>query len=541
MSKSDSPRPPKPVVQVIVDALASRVVRPALAEGKLPNFAAIIERGGVRWDCTSIFPSITPAATCALTTGEYPDRTHIAGAYWYDPEEGQVAYFGDDIWTILTENPGRYVNDFQIGLNFHRLKAPTVFERLEEVGHPTAALNSMWFRGPHPHSIREPAEVKLAPGVNLAKRLTGPTVITLADFCRSGGVDGGEPLEGPGGPTRRYGFHDEATSAFLLDLFGRTHPPAYTLAYFPNNDFESHENGPKNALPVLEEVDKTLGELFSLCGGVDDFLNTFAFLMTGDHSQTDCADDPTDREIDLKEVLSDFTVVHGGDDWDSGEELLVCPNMRAAQIYLATDGPSLEDVRDSLLDCSRIDQAIWRTPIHRSGGPNPGQEPTTFHVATAERGTLRFTPASGPEAAEVSGWATVVDRYGNRWRYEGDLDALDGTIDEGAGADGADLVTFPDYPNAFERITTSFFPESGALWATAVSGGEFRLPRTTTHVGGSHGSLHKLDSASPLIFGGLPDDVTVPEHPRTVDVVPLAMQSLNVDPPWQPGAGRVIE
>ncbi|NNJ27140.1 alkaline phosphatase family protein [Alienimonas chondri] len=541
MSDSADPRPPKPVVQVIVDALASRVVRPAIDAGKLPNVAAVIERGGVRWDCTSIFPSITPAATCALTTGQYPDRTHIAGAYWFDPETNEVAYFGDDIWTILAESPGRYIHDFQIGLNFHRLKADTVFEMLEEVGHSTAALNSMWFRGPHPHALHTPVEFELAPGVSMATELLGPTVMTLADFCRSGGVEGGEPLEAPGGPTRRYGFHDEATSQFLLDLYGRNRPPAYTLAYFPNNDFESHEHGPQNALPVLEQLDKTLGGLFALYGGVDSFLEKFAFLMTGDHSQADCDDDPNAREIDLTEVLSDFSVVHGGEDWERGEQLLVCPNMRAAQIYLSEDGPSLEQVRDAVLTCERIDQAIWRTPIHRTGGPNPGNEPTMFYVATANRGTLRFSPASGPEAVELPGGATAVDRYGNLWRYEGDLKALDGRIESGGGADGVDLITFPDYPNAFERITTSFFPESGALWATAFPGSEFRLPRTTTHFGGSHGSLHQLDSASPLIFGGLPDDVAMPDHPRTVDVVPLAMRCLNATPPWEPGEGRVVE
>ncbi|QDT17078.1 alkaline phosphatase family protein [Alienimonas californiensis] len=537
MSESVEPRPPKPVVQVIVDALASRVVRPALEDGKLPHIAKLVEREGVRWDCTSIFPSITPAATCALTTGQYPDRTHIAGAYWYDPEEKDVAYFGDDIWTILAENPGEYVNDFQIGLNFHRLKADTVFEMLEEAGHPTAALNSMWFRGPHRHEISPPAELELAPGVEFAKELTGPTVLTLADFCRSGGVDGGPALEGPGGPTRRYGFHDQTTSAFLLNLFGQMHLPAYTLAYFPNNDFVSHEDGPRNAVHVLEKLDRTLGGLFALFGGVEKFLETFAFLMTGDHSQTDCAENPKAREIDLTDVLAEFTVVHGGESWKGGEDILACPNMRAAQLYLSEDGPSLETVRDALLRCERVDQVIWRTPIHRAGGPGPGEERTTFHVATAERGTLRFTPADGPEAAAAPGWKQAVDDYGNRWRYEGDLAALDGAVT--AGEDGADLIRFKHYPNAFERIATSFFQESGALWATAIPGAEFRLPRTTTHAGGSHGSLHLFDSASPLIFGGLPDDVIVPEHPRTVDVVPLAMRCLHVQPPWEPGQGRV--
>ncbi|MCA9022111.1 MAG: alkaline phosphatase family protein, partial [Planctomycetaceae bacterium] len=72
----------KKVILVIIDALASRVVQPALQKGLLPNFQQLIERGVLRRECTSIFPSITPAATCALATGAYPFEHGISGAYW---------------------------------------------------------------------------------------------------------------------------------------------------------------------------------------------------------------------------------------------------------------------------------------------------------------------------------------------------------------------------------------------------------------------------------------------------------------------------
>ena len=534
--RSPADRPAKPVVQVIVDALASRVVRPALEAGELPNLAAVADRGGVNWDCTSIFPSITPAATCALTTGEYPDRTHIAGAYWYDPLEDDVAYFGDDLWTILAEDPSKYVNDFQIGLNYHRLKADTVFERVHAAGKTAAALNSMWFRGDVRHEVTNTGKFLSATGIGMEQAVMGPDVLTLADFLRSPGLDGGPELDGPGGVTRRFGFHDEATGAFLLDLFNRETLPDYTLAYFPNNDFESHDRGPHEALFAVKAVDATLGGLFALFGGVDEFLGRFAFLMTGDHSQADCLDDADARRIDLTEVLADFRVTLGGEGPEEEDEILACPNMRAAQIYLVSDVEE-DRVRDALLASDKIDQVIWRTPRRdrqdRSGALPDG--PTVYHVATADRGNLQFTVAgAGPGNAtgRGGGWTVTEDRFGNRWAYDGDLATVGGRDDGGT-------FRSADYPNALERIATSFFPESGELWATAHPGREFLLPRTTTHPGGSHGSLHVLDSASPLFHAGLPEDVRVPEEVRTVDVIPLALACLKVDSPWKPGEGRI--
>ncbi|HBJ35797.1 MAG TPA: hypothetical protein DDZ51_13835, partial [Planctomycetaceae bacterium] len=69
---------------VVIDALASRVVRPALEAGRLPTMQRLSEAGAVDWRCTAIFPSITPAATAALVTGEHPCATGINGAYFYD-------------------------------------------------------------------------------------------------------------------------------------------------------------------------------------------------------------------------------------------------------------------------------------------------------------------------------------------------------------------------------------------------------------------------------------------------------------------------
>ena len=76
----------KKVLLIIIDALASRVVQPALNSNRLPNFNRLYEAATLRSESISIFPSITPAATSSLITGVYPQKHGISGAYWYIPD-----------------------------------------------------------------------------------------------------------------------------------------------------------------------------------------------------------------------------------------------------------------------------------------------------------------------------------------------------------------------------------------------------------------------------------------------------------------------
>jgi hypothetical protein len=120
----------------------------------------------------------------------------------------------------------------------------------------------------------------------------------------------------------------------------------------------------------------------------------------------------------------------------------------------------------------------------------------------------------------------VEDEYGNRWAWEGDLSAVEGRVDE------AKCLTCGDYPNAFERISSAMQEaKSGHLWVTALPGYEFCLPHVSIHVGGgSHGALHKGDSLSPLIVAGGPDQLGLPKTPRSIDIAPLCLRLLGLDP-----------
>lgn len=510
----------KKTILIVIDALATRVVQPALKQGRLPHFDQLIQQGLFCPECISIFPSITPAATCAIATGGYPFEHGISGAYWYDRERDEVAYFGSDLAAIMNKGMGQYLNDFQIKMNMERLLIPTIFERIELHGALTdTVINYMWYRGTVAHETAAPLLLNLTPGINLASSMQGPHTMFLGDFVSTSLF--GTPPSARGGLSRRFGFHDEATADYLLTLSEQNCLADFTLAYFPNNDFQSHEQGPENAVEVLEAVDATLGKLIASRGGIYNFLSEYAILITGDHSQSDL---DADSGIDLNQVLQEFSLVEAGSAWHDSKELMVCPNMRSAQIYLR---PGIwerrNDVIQSLLKSPDIDQVIWCDDDH---GLNGSQQPA-FHVVTSDRGQLVFKPT------EISK-GKAVDDFGTPWLWDGDLAAVDAQH----SADGK--LEFKNYPNAFERIAGCFSEQTGNIWITARLGKEFCLPNLKCNPAGSHGSLHALDSTAPLIAAGLPTDIKLPAKMRITDITPLCLQLLGLDPPRQPGASPIL-
>lgn len=509
----------KKVLLIIIDALASRVVRKAFEDGELQNFKKLSEQGTLKTECTSIFPSITPAATCSIITGAYPAEHGISGAYWYDTENEEVAYFGSDLPAIMNEGLDSYITDFQIRLNMERLKIPTIFERIEkEKSLKAAVINFMWYRGTVDHQTTVPLLLKLTPGVSMATEMHGPHLMYLGDFVSTPVND--INLAPRGGLTRRYGFHDESTADYLLALVEGNALPEFTLAYFPNNDFDSHKVGPMLALNTLKEVDELLGKLFEAAGGLEKFLEQYSILITGDHSQSDLEEDP---KIDLDQVLSDYSLVNVGQGRENDEQLMVCPNMRSAQIYFSRkQWTEREFIIDALLNCEDMDQVIWSD--HENGIKDSVK--ASFYVRTSERGSLRFRSIKGFEN-------TGVDAYGTTWSWEGDLSAVDATVDEKG------MIHYGDYPNAMERIMFAFLENSGNLWITARLGKEFCLPSLKCNPKGSHGSLHLLDSTAPLIAAGLPDDFSLPEQVRITDITPICLELLGLPFTRKPGDSAI--
>ncbi len=502
---------------VVIDAATPGVVCPAVRTGRLPVLRALADAGDMHEASVTIFPSITPAATTSIITGAYPAEHGIAGASWYDQAREEVAYYGDDFWVIAREGFGEFVRDFLLRLNGDRLVAPTLFEMIERAGRSAACLNYLVFRGNVPHHVSIPKLMAALPGVPLTETVEGPSTLCLGDFVS---VRHGHrhPPDADGGPFHRFGMDDASSGELLCELLAQGPLPDFTVAYFADNDYRSHEVGPVEALPVVERVDAMLGEAFEAAGGMDKVLADTVVIVTSDHGHCDVLNDKA-AEVRLDRLLAEFRQAKLGGAWRRHDEIMLCPNMRAAQIYLRDSSAAFaRRVIDVLLQEPRVDQVMWRSALTR-----PGEDGYT--VATA-RGVVGFS-------RDATTGSAGIDAFGNAWTWHGEADALD-IREEGR------TLSFGQYPNAFERIAGALdLEKSGELWVTARPGCEFEAPGGEAHIGGaSHGALHAIDSLCPVIIAGGGARRRLPRHMRSVDIAPLCMEILGIAMRYRVGDPR---
>jgi hypothetical protein len=273
-------------------------------------------------------------------------------------------------------------------------------------------------------------------------------------------------------------------------------------------------------LPVIDRVDRAIGDMFDAAGGADRFLRETCVIVTSDHGHCEVLADARRAVIRLDQLLADFRQADLGRGWCEHDDLLICPNMRAAQLYLREPGAVIVDriARTALRD-PRVDLVLWHTAA--SGGKGD------VYVVASQRGRLEFwRGGDGPRHAQ--------DAFGTDWSWRGDQAALQ------IEADGT-LVDSKEYPNAFERIAGVLnAPNSGEIWVTAQPGCEFEVPGGVAHVGGaSHGGLHALDSLSPVVIGGAGAPV-LPSAMRCVDIAPLCMRLLGLTMRYQVGDPRGV-
>ena len=494
------------VLLVVIDAATARVVSPAIKTGQLPTLQRLAEVGRLH-ESVTMFPSITPAATTTIITGHYPAQSGIVGASWYDEGAENVAYFGDDFWVIAREGFRAFLDDFLVGLNGDRLRAPTLFQTVERAGKSALCLNYLIFKGDVEHTVKIPGLLAMLPGVSRTEVIKGPAFLCLGDFVATRTMRG-TPLVDKGGMKHRFGMDDASTGQLLVEVAEDRAFADFTVAYFADNDYRSHEIGPHAALKVVEEVDRSLARMFEAAGGMETMLRDTYVIVTSDHGHCEVLDDTERATIHLDVALGEFKQAALGKPWADGDEMMICPNMRAAEVYLRHhDAATLLRVIEQALGDRRVDHAFWRVEVE--GAARNG------YAARNADGHLEFW--RGKEGGE-----TAQDAYGTDWSWRGNLSVLDAHVEDGR-------LRWNDYPNAFERITGALdAPKSGAVWFTARPGCEFEVPGGKAHVGGaSHGGLHALESLCPFVIAG-PATVDLPNDMRSVDIAPLCLELLGL-------------
>jgi hypothetical protein len=239
-------------------------------------------------------------------------------------------------------------------------------------------------------------------------------------------------------------------------------------------------------------------------------------VVTSDHGHCEVLADAERAVIRLDVLLDGFHQAQLGRPWQDTDDVLLCPNMRAAQIYIHRPADIFDAVVGASLADHRVDLALWH-------GRQTGHDGR--YVAAGRGGRLEFWRGG-------DGREHAADAFGTMWSWQGDREVLRLEMQDG-------IIGSAEYPNPFERIAGGLdTPHSGELWLTAQPGCEFELPGGKAHVGGaSHGALHALDSLSPVIVGGA-GAPALPRVMRSVDIAPLCMALLGMTMQYRVGDPR---
>lgn len=463
-----SPRNPKKLCLVVVDGMRPASLKKAIADGAAPNFARLIREGYATDECISSFPSLTPVATSTIVTGRGPGEHGVPSMNWYKRDEKRYVDYGISFPAARRAGVVTVLKDLVYRINQDHLSAqtPTFFESLEAAGVRCACTTYMIYRGPHEHEfIRGGAAGALAGALGLSRPCMGPSDLVYADIFDSLGT---ECRSAYGVPGKRD--QHAACAGIELVLDGRYE---FMLLSFPDNDNFSHRNGP-DAQPVsIAAADTQLRRVIDAAGGYRRFMDEHAVIVVSDHSHS-----RVDQPLDLIALLEqrDWQVLRPRKGRRPGDaEIAVSPAARAANIYVLDPvhrGGRLPLLVEDLRREAKIEQLFWL---------ENGE--AVVCMGDAE---LRFSPGT-----------EYRDLRGSSWQVEGDFVALDLAVSDGE-------IDSEEFPDALGRVWSALnCVGSGDLIVTPMLGHEFLDWGGTAHIGGgTHGSLHKADSAAQLIVTG---------------------------------------
>ncbi len=472
----------------MIDGARPAMIEQAVAEGRAPCLATLIERGSYSGEAVATFPSVTPVCAATIATGLGPDRHRIPSMNWYHRAEGRYVEYGSSFRAALRFGLGRQLTDTIYNMNGAHLApdALTIFERLDDAGLRTAGTTYLIYRGRHLHQPASDSALARIAALALVRRpVMGPTELFYADIFSSRDTGCRSTLGMPGVRDRHAG----CVGDYLVrhDLFD------FLLLSLPDNDNHSHKLGPDAQVAAIAQADRQLARLFDAAGGADPFLDAHAVIVVADHAHT-----LIERTVSLGSLFEGFDVRRPTDLRPlEPTQIAICPAQRAAMVYIFS--PSmLERVCARAQRIDGVEHVIWRE----------GDEAVVARAGAQ----LRFAP--GEE---------VRDSRGRSWSLSGsrevfELEERDGVVRSGA------------FPDALGRVWDATCCEpAGEVLLTAAAGVEFIDWGGADHTrGGSHGSLSAGDSLAPLICCGLQGELSRDQW-SIADVAPLITRHFGLD------------
>jgi len=502
----------KKLVLAYVDSLRTDMLERAVAEGRAPTFGTLIERGVLIPDCVSSFPSVTPVASAEIATGVAADRHWISGMNWYHRLERRYVEYGSSFEASRAFGVFRALYDLVYNMNLAHLspEVETIFESLEDAGQRTACTPFLIYRGRQRHEVSLDGLLRRAVDATKLKfhhHTWGPTDLFYGDLYASREV----PCRSTSIPGNRDGYAACCAAELMKeDLYD------FLLLSLPDNDHYSHEHGPEATVESIAKADRAFATYAEEAGGLDEFLEDHAVILLADHSQTD-----VHRGLPLAELLdAEWSVLQPSEERPEHSQLAVSPTGRAAHIYLL---PGEGERADPTEVAARLGVIEGVDLVCRLEGPNgvplvresPGMPLGDGEWAGVERGEcgLRFRPGG-----------EIGDLRGGSWEVDGDLDALEASVQDGR-------LRSETYPDPLARVWSALAaPHAGDFVLSLAPGFEAVDWGGVSHAGGgSHGALHAGDSLGPLLFVGCgPESAAEREQWSLRDVAPAVLEHFGV-------------
>jgi hypothetical protein len=486
----------KKLVLAVIDAMKPAMLERAVATGRAPTLARLIECGHLVDECVAAFPSVTPVCAATIATGTGPSEHEIPAMNWWLRGEERYVEYGTSFGASRAFGIRQSLTDTIYNMNLEHLSrdVDTVFERLDDAGVRTAGTTYLIYRGRHRHEPSvDTALTRLAHAV-FGLPTWGPQELFYADLFASRKTPCRSQLGLPGVRDQHAGC--VAEHLVENDLFD------FLLLSLPDNDTHSHKYGPFAQVDSIAAADRQIERMMEPAGGVDAFLEDHAVIVCSDHSQS-----KVEGEIDLFRAFDGFGL-RAAQRSREDDEIAVCPNSRAAQVYV--------------LDRSRrrtLVPRIERTLLALEGVDlvmRMGDHPDGEAIVRGERSRgikeLRFAPRGD-----------LTDARGARWSIEGDADLLGLKVQDGQ-------VRSATYPDALGRVWSALrCHTTGEVLASARPGYEFLDWGRAHHVGGgSHGSLHANDSFATLLWCGTGPEKSAREQWALRDITPMVLEHFGV-------------
>ena len=262
----------KKLILALVDGLTPSMLEAAVGTEEAPALTLIAENARYT-RAVSVFPSLTPVCVSSIVTGAYPDAHRIPHLVWYHREQQRLVEYGSSFGAIRAAGMRQSILDAILNMSGEHLsqESSTVFERLEDAGLVTAAVNITCYRGRTRHRTTIPGVTRSA---------LGPKRFFFYNLFES------DQTGAPRAWTNRSGGTIDDYAAGVGRWLVTRDGFDFFVFYLSDYDYLSHAHGPDSPREGIARVDRALWSLVEAAGGPDEFLDRYAVLLCSDHGQT---------------------------------------------------------------------------------------------------------------------------------------------------------------------------------------------------------------------------------------------------------------